>query len=133
MNWKQLRISKNLTQVEASELLHIPLRTYKRLENAVKYEEKDQYRIAFEKLSNFSKKEQKTYAKPLSFYIIGAGFVGASTAYLLSRKYKVCLYDSNIERLNALARGSKVVFPLILNEKTSKNIIYYRKKCIFFK
>ena len=54
MNLKELRQSKQLTQVEASRLLEMPLRTYKNYENDQKKVTSIKYLYLMEKLSKYN-------------------------------------------------------------------------------
>lgn len=50
MDLKDIRISKELTQLEASLICSVSLRTYKRLELDPKYKETDKYKEPFNRL-----------------------------------------------------------------------------------
>ena len=47
MTIKELRKQKQLTQLEASLICDIPLRSYKRLENDLKYQDSIKYKHAY--------------------------------------------------------------------------------------
>ena len=55
MNLKELRVSKGLSQKDASFFLSIPLRTYKRLENEPNYSVNSKYSYALNKLKDYKK------------------------------------------------------------------------------
>lgn len=50
MNLKDIRISKELTQLDVSLICSVSLRTYKRLELDPKYKETDKYKKAIQSL-----------------------------------------------------------------------------------
>ena len=62
MTLKELRISGSLTQNEASIVLGMPLRTYKRYENETNYENKDKYQKIFNILENYIYKEKGIFS-----------------------------------------------------------------------
>ncbi len=101
MTLKEIRISKGLTQKEVSELLNIPLRTYKRIESDYKYHNSLKYALAVNSLKEI-KKNNKTRSST-KVVIVGAGYVGFSIAVLLSTFNKVTVIDidnTKIERIN---------------------------------
>ena len=53
---KELRKQKQLTQLEASLICDISLRTYKRLETDIKYKDSIKYSHAFQLLDNYHQK-----------------------------------------------------------------------------
>lgn len=58
MTLKELRISGHLTQNEASIVLEIPLRTYKRYESIATYQDKVKYNKAYEALEQYINKQK---------------------------------------------------------------------------
>ena len=62
MTLKELRISGHLTQNEASIILGMPIRTYKRYENELSYENKDKYNKVFSILENYIHKEKGVFS-----------------------------------------------------------------------
>lgn len=53
MNFKNIRISKESIQLEASLICSVSLRTYKRLELDLKYKETDKYKRAIQSLNKY--------------------------------------------------------------------------------
>lgn len=62
MSLKEIRISGHLTQNEASIILGMPLRTYKRYENESSYENKDKYNKVCNILENYIHKEKGVFS-----------------------------------------------------------------------
>ena len=105
MKLKELRISKGLTQLEASFICDIPLRTYKRIENDVSYENNAKYHFAIHKLEQYKKyiKDNDKYNNDLVITVVGLGYVGLSNAVLLSQHNKVYALDivqSKVDLIN---------------------------------
>ena len=100
MTLKELRISKRLTQSEASEICGVPLRSYKRLEGEQTYENSYKYKNALECLEKYKayKKEKSNF----NILVIGAGYVGFSLAVLLSRTNKVTIVDIKEEKVKKI-------------------------------
>lgn len=104
MTLKELRKYKHITQLEASILTDIPLRTYKRIENDPIYVSTHKYKHAFTVLSDFNESSSmsgETY-KPKHILVIGAGYVGLSIAVLLSTDNKVSIIDINKDKVDKL-------------------------------
>ena len=94
MNLKEIRISKGLTQLEASKIVLIPLRTYKRYENDESYQKSFKYEQIIKVLSDYSDKpDKKEASKQLKIAIAGIGYVGLSLGVLLSEKNEVTITD----------------------------------------
>ena len=53
MNLKELRLSKGLTQSDASKITKIPLRTYKRYENDISYSSTFKYQQIYLLLAHY--------------------------------------------------------------------------------
>ncbi len=98
MNLKELRISKGLTQKEASFITSIPLRTYKRVELD---ESHYKYKDAFKLISSYSI-EKKINLSSKRIMVIGAGYVGFSLSVLLSEKNEVTVIDINEEKIKQI-------------------------------
>lgn len=80
MTLKELRINKKLTQLEASFICGVPLRTYKRLENDSSYKGTYKYEHVFRLLNNYiCKKKENIESKTIS--VVGIGYVGLSNAF----------------------------------------------------
>ena len=97
MTLKELRLSKRISQSDASLILGIPLRTYKRIENDPSYICTHKYNFAYEKLSNTA--ENKKSTKKYNFAVVGAGYVGFSLAVLLSTRHHVTVVDINLDKI----------------------------------
>lgn len=101
MTLKELRKAKNITQLEASNICNIPLRTYKRLENDISYINNVKYIDAFNKLSSYSN-NKNIDNKNYNILVIGGGYVGLSLGVLLSITNKVDIVDINIDKVNKI-------------------------------
>ena len=106
MTLKELRISKGFSQQNAANLLHMPLRTYKRYELEKSYENSYKYKAIFNALKQADKLHKKnsenTYTK---ICIIGGGHVGLNIGKILAKKYEVQIVDidtKKVEIINAL-------------------------------
>ena len=104
MTLKELRLLKNLTQQEASNICGVPLRSYKRLENDNNYINSYKYKLCCELLSGYSDKSFIKH-KPYNVLVIGAGYVGLSLAILLSINNYVDVVDINIGKVNEINNG----------------------------
>ncbi len=100
MTLKELRLSKKITQVEASEICHIPLRSYKRLESDSTYANSYKYKNAYSILETFKSKIK--HNKSLNILVIGAGYVGFSIAVLLSKNNEVTVLDIKEEKVKKI-------------------------------
>lgn len=102
---KELRKLKNLTQLEASQICGIPLRSYKRLESDDKYISTLKYKYAYSVIEGHSgtfiddiKLSSKTIA------VAGTGYVGLSNAIILAQYNKVYAVDvvpAKVELINS--------------------------------
>ena len=100
MTLKELRISKRLTQVDASEICRVPLRSYKRLESDSSYISSYRYKNAFKSLEEYV--VYKTDDEKLNILVIGAGYVGLSLAVLLSKNNDVTIVDIKEEKVRKI-------------------------------
>ena len=94
MTLKELRKLKNLTQLEASSICGVPLRSYKRLESDEKYESSLKYKQAYSILECHSGTyidDVQLSSKVIS--VAGTGYVGLSNAIILSQHNKVYAVD----------------------------------------
>jgi UDPglucose 6-dehydrogenase len=101
MTLKDLRIHKGLTQIEASRICNIPLRTYKRIESSVTYLNNPKYQYAFELLDKYvvNKNNECSFNSAL---VIGAGYVGLSISVLLSQYLDVTVIDINKDKVDCV-------------------------------
>ena len=94
MTLKELRKLKNLTQLEASEITGVPLRSYKRLESDDKYVSSLKYKQVYSILEGHSGtfiNDVKLPSKVIS--VAGTGYVGLSNAIILAQHNKVYAVD----------------------------------------
>ena len=98
MTLKELRKQKQLTQLEASMICDVPLRSYKRIENESKYEHSLKYTHAYNALSNYEIK--KAYITDKTISVVGLGYVGLSNAVVLAQHNKVYAIDVDKERVS---------------------------------
>ena len=101
MTLKELRISKNLTQQDASFICKIPLRTYKRLELDNSYINSPKYKDAFSILEKYVLKKKSSHS-PYNILVLGAGYVGFSISILLSINNNVSVVDINEDKVNKI-------------------------------
>ncbi len=101
MTLKELRISKNLTQLESSLICDIPLRTYKRLESDQKYIGSLKYEQCLTKLRNH-KNSHNVIKKRCNITIVGAGYVGYTLGIVLAKRNNVVLIDINEDRVKEI-------------------------------
>lgn len=104
MTLKELRKSKGLTQLEASKLTNIPLRTYKRIELDNKVDS-FKYKNAISILKGYIRNniKNKIDNKSYKIAIAGIGYVGLSLGVLLSQDNEVILVDilpSKVDLIN---------------------------------
>ena len=100
MRLKEVRKLKGLTQIEASEILNIPLRTYKRYELEEEKVDSFKYQVIYQKLMNLPAKTGLKSHKKYKIGIVGIGYVGLSFGALLSLKHDVIAFDINQERID---------------------------------
>lgn len=94
MTLKELRKLKNLTQLEASRICGVPLRTYKRLESDDKYVSSLKYKQVYSILEGHSGtfiNDEEFPCKIIS--VAGTGYVGLSNAIILAQHNKVYAVD----------------------------------------
>lgn len=108
MNLKDVRKRKGLTQVQAANLLSIPLRTFKRYETDASV---SNFKIesAIQKLLSYNKKHSSETGEKSSLLIVGAGFVGLTCAEVYSKEFNIALVDNNKEKVKQL-RKKYIVF-----------------------
>ena len=117
MNLKELRVSKGLSQKDASFFLSIPLRTYKRLENEPNYSKNSKYSYALNKLKDYKKEVANN--KSYKITVVGAGYVGLSLAVLFSTTNRVNIVDINEDKINKINNREPIF--------VDKDIEYYLK------
>ena len=101
MTLKETRISKHISQKDASELCSISLRTYKRIENDSKYIGTSKYIYCLNILKR-NERHKDDLIKKENIVIVGAGYVGLSLATLLSKKHNVTLFDIDDKKIKMI-------------------------------
>ena len=101
MKLKELRLSKHISQAKASIICNIPIRTYKRLENDIKYVDSYKYKYAYYIIDNYSN-TSNTFNYSCNIAIVGAGYVGYSLATVLAKDNNITLIDINKNRVNQI-------------------------------
>ena len=99
MNLKELRKNKGFTQIEVSEIINIPLRTYKRYETDESLVDSFKYTQIYNNLLKIPAKHQENTNNSLDIVVVGLGYVGLSLAVLLSIRNNVAGLDINEERV----------------------------------
>ena len=121
---KELRLSKKITQVDAANIVGIPLRTYKRLESDPKYVGS----IKYEKCINLLEKYNTHLSESLNKHeiaIVGAGYVGYTLGLVLSKNNNVVLIDINKDRVNQISKENNLKASLPnLNLYKNKDYIF---------
>ena len=100
MTLKELRQSKRLNQLDASKIVNVPLRTYKRYENDDSYCNSFKYDQIYKLIQNYNQgtvKKEKTDG--LKITVAGIGYVGLSLAVLLSENNEVIITDILKEKI----------------------------------
>jgi len=125
MTLKELRKSKGYTQSEAAKQLSVSLRTYKRLE------QRENCRKEYlDKLSISHKKPNvRNRLKRQNILIIGAGFVGLSTGFLLNKICNITFYDKNNKVLDNIKNNFSPIdnFQFIDAFRTKPNFLITKK------
>ncbi len=103
MNLKDIRISKELTQLEASLICSVSLRTYKRLELDPKYKETDKYKRAIQLLNKYKNTSNSRLTSKI-ITVVGLGYVGLSIATLLSQHNQVYAVDISKEKVDLIKK-----------------------------
>ena len=107
MTLKELRKYKKITQEEASNICHIPLRSYKRLESDESYKNSLKYANAYNSLELYDKRNSRDY-EPYNIAVVGAGYVGFSTAVLLSLNNHVSVVDINKDKVDLINKRKPI-------------------------
>lgn len=103
MDLKEIRVSKELTQLEASLICSVSLRTYKRLELDPKYKETDKYKRAIQSLNKYKNTSSSRITSKI-ITVVGLGYVGLSIATLLSQHSQVFAVDISKEKVDLIKR-----------------------------
>lgn len=103
MNLKDIRISKELTQLEASLICSVSLRTYKRLELDPKYKETDKYKRVIQSLNKYKNTINSRLTSKI-ITVVGLGYVGLSIATLLSQHNQVYAVDISKEKVDLIKK-----------------------------
>ena len=100
MTLKELRQSKRLNQMDASKLVNVPLRTYKRYENDETYRNSFKYEQIYKLIQNYNQgivKKERTDG--LKITVAGIGYVGLSLAVLFAENNEVIITDILKEKI----------------------------------
>ncbi len=100
---KDIRITKELTQLEASLICFVSLRTYKRLELDPKYKETDKYKRAIQSLNKYKNTVNSRLTSKI-ITVVGLGYVGLSIATLLSQQNQVYAVDISKEKVDLIKK-----------------------------
>lgn len=101
MTLKELRIQKGLTQLEASRICEIPIRSYKRLEGNLLCSNNQRYKYAFNTLENYAVHSFNTN-NSTKVLVIGAGYVGLSISVLLAQYCDVTVVDIDKDKVKKI-------------------------------
>ena len=103
MTLKELRTSKGLSQLEASKISGIPLRTYKRLESNESFDS-FKYKNTYLLLKEYKTQKNKRIVdnKSYKIAIAGIGYVGLSLGVLLSQNNDVVMVDIVQEKVDLI-------------------------------
>ena len=117
MTLKELRKSKGLTQLEASKLTDIPLRTYKRIELDNKVDS-FKYKNAFSILKGYKEKNTKDKLDNESYKIAiaGIGYVGLSLGVLLSQDNEVVVVDIIPQKIDLINQHKSPIQDSLIEE-----------------
>lgn len=103
MTLKELRVSKGFSQQNAANLLHMPLRTYKRYELEKSYENSYKYKAIFNALKQQDKNHKKLTENVFNkICIIGGGHVGFNVGKVLAKKYSVEIVDIDDKKVTTI-------------------------------
>ena len=115
MTLKELRKQKGLTQLEASLICDIPLRSYKRLECDEKYKDGYKYQHAFNLLNKYSCKNNNSVSNKV-ISVVGMGYVGLGNAVILAQHNKVFAVDISKERIDSIKNKKSPFVDKDINE-----------------
>ena len=108
MNLKELRRSKGLTQQEASEIIGVPLRTYKRYESNHRDAESFKYQQIFNLLLKIPSNTIQNIENTYNIAVVGLGYVGLSLGSLFAVKNQVTALDIDEDRIHKV--NNRVVY-----------------------
>ena len=118
MTLKELRKSKGLSQLDASKIVEVPLRTYKRYENDVSYQKSFKYGQICRIIEEFvGKLPNENATKNLRIAVAGIGYVGLSLATLFAENNNVIITDIIKEKIDLVNNKKSPFF--------DKDISYY--------
>ena len=118
MTLKELRKSKGLSQLDASKIVEVPLRTYKRYENDDSYQKSFKYGQICRIIEEFNGVLSKdNAAKNLRIAVAGIGYVGLSLATLFAENNNVIITDIVKEKIDLVNNKKSPFF--------DKEISYY--------
>lgn len=122
MTLKELRISKGLTQLDASKITSIPLRTYKRIENNGPLANSFKYDNAYKIINQTQQKtiRNKTDNNEYKIAIAGIGYVGLSMGVLLSQTSQVVMVDVLQSKVDSINKHISPFNDLLINEYLPK-------------
>lgn len=122
MTLKELRVSKGFSQQYAANLLHMPLRTYKRYELEKSYENSYKYKAIFNTLKTAEKVHKKLTDNVFTkIAIIGGGHVGLNVGKVLAKKYNVQIVDIDCKKVNSINKQNyKNIYAVEKISDTSK-------------
>ena len=105
MTLKELRKLKGLTQLEASTIVSVPLRTYKRIENDHRYVSSYKYDHIYDLLNQYIGNNDNQDITNATISVVGLGYVGLSNAVILSQHNKVYAVDIDINKIDLIKKG----------------------------
>lgn len=118
MTLKELRKSKGLSQLDASKIVKVPLRTYKRYENDNSYQKSFKYGQICRIIEEFAGKlPNENATKNLRIAVAGIGYVGLSLATLFAENNNVIITDIIKEKIDLVNNKKSPFF--------DKEISYY--------
>lgn len=130
MTLKELRRVKGLSQKEASELLSIPLRTWKRYEADANLSSSFKYQQIYNNLAKIPAKSGQKEQIPLNITVVGAGYVGLSLAALLSIRNHVTVVDIDQEKVDKINKRQCYIKDSYLEKLFKDNSFSLNALCV---
>lgn len=130
MELKKIRKIKGLTQKEASLILGIPLRTYKRYENDLSDKESFKAEQIKKNLMKIPVKTPQKTSKSFKISVIGAGYVGLSLAALLSIRNEVTALDIDQNKVDSINRRQNYIDDKMLDKMFADNDFKLKAMCV---